>query len=127
VSNGGSADPVSTISESMVYYSSAKHLADAERVLRSLSGAVVLAKGPTTGGADVTVVAGSDVSVNVPGASTAAEVATPAGATGSPIVATLLAAVVSNPTPTGASALAPPTTAETSKIPAFDPRACRAH
>ncbi len=109
-SAGGSTTPVGPIAETTVRYADAAHLADAERVLRSLSGTVVLAKGPTTGGADVSVLVGSDLSVDTP-VQSAAAVSGPASAT------------------TASASLTPlaPPTAATSAIPPFDPRACAAH
>ncbi len=62
----GDSPASGSLSETYVYYSSASHLADAEQVLHSLSGAATLAKGPTSDGADVTVVTGTNFPVNAP-------------------------------------------------------------
>ncbi len=53
-------------SETVVDYSSPGHLAAAEQVEHSLSGSVTLGEGPTADGADVTVVTGTNFSVNSP-------------------------------------------------------------
>jgi LCP family protein required for cell wall assembly len=66
VSSGGSRPPVGPISEATVYYRPG-HLAQAERVMDSLSGIVAMAQGPTVGHADVEVVTGSNFSVVLPG------------------------------------------------------------
>lgn len=128
VSDAGSATPVGPVAETSVFYSSPSHLAEAERVLRSLSGAVVLAKGTTLGGADVTVVTGSDVTVAVPGAKTVSAPSGPAvtTATGAAsVVASLLSAMASSPALLAAatSPLSPPTSAALALAP-YDPRAC---
>jgi hypothetical protein len=57
---------VGTPAETLVEYSSG-HVADAERVAKSLSGIVAMAEDPTTGGADVTVIAGTNFHVVMPG------------------------------------------------------------
>lgn len=104
----------STQSETVVYYaaSSPADEAAAQAVAQSLSGAVILAKGPTSDGAQVTVVTGSDFAVasppnqGQPGAtsspSSAPSVTTTANSTGS----------FAAPTP-ATQALAP-----------WDPRSC---
>ena len=114
VVGAGDTTSSSSPSETIVYYSSSSHLAEAEQVMRSLSGAVSLGQGPTANGADVTVVTGSDFSVVAPaGAKTASGSAagSPSGATG--------------PTTHSASPLAPPTSANEALAP-FDPRSCTA-
>ncbi|MGD0378348.1 MAG: LCP family protein [Acidimicrobiales bacterium] len=107
-SGGGS------LSETTVYYSSSSHLAAAEQVLHSLSGAVTLGKGPTTDGAEVTVVTGTNFSVNAPAPSKSSSQATSSGAG------------TSTPTPPSsgtAGTLAAPT-APTQALAPFDPRSC---
>jgi LCP family protein required for cell wall assembly len=106
----GDARSSSAQSETYVYYSSAGHLAGAERVMHSLSGTATLALGPTTDGADVTVVTGSAFSVNTP----------PSQAISSPPQGTSASSGAS-----GASALAPPTPSTETLAP-FDPRSCTA-
>jgi LCP family protein required for cell wall assembly len=115
----GTATPVGPIAETKVLYANARELPAAQEVIRSLSGLAVLAQGPTTAGADVTVVTGSDVTVVAPATNTAAPGASSANATtvsGPAILDALLAsaanASITAPTPS-APAIAP-----------FDPRAC---
>src|SRR3984957_7438033 len=62
----GDSPASGSLAETYVYYSSSSHLADAEQVLHSLSGTATLAKGPTSDGADVTVVTGTNFSVSAP-------------------------------------------------------------
>lgn len=62
----GSQTPVGSPAETLVEYSTG-HLIDAERVARSLSGIVAMAEDATTGGADVTIVAGTNARVVTPG------------------------------------------------------------
>jgi LCP family protein required for cell wall assembly len=109
----GDSPSTGSLSETTVYYASSSHLAQAEQVLHSLSGAVTLGMGPTANGADVTVVTGSNFSVNAPASKkgTASTGTAPAGpsTTASPSTSSL-------GTPTATSqALAP-----------FDPRSCTA-
>ena len=102
-----------SLSESYVYYSSASHLADAEQVLHSLSGTATLALGPTADGADVTVVTGTNFSVNAPpgGKSSAPSPGTGPGTT-------------APPAPSSSTLQAP--TAPTQALASFDPRSCTA-
>ena len=100
VSSGGSQTPVGTPSEAIVYYRPG-HLAQAQRVMDSLSGVVSMAQGPTVGGADVTIVTGSAFSVVMPGSP-------PGGHSGSPSTSSLLG----------------PVSAALQKLPSYDPRAC---
>ena len=60
-----SAVPVGTRSETVVYHAdnSPASLGAAQVVLRNIAGPAVMALGPTTGGAQVTVLTGSDISV----------------------------------------------------------------
>src|ERR1019366_7195029 len=62
----GDSPASGSLSETYVYYSSPSHLAAAEQVLHSLTGTATLGKAPTSFGADVTVVTGSNFSVNAP-------------------------------------------------------------
>lgn len=64
----GDTSSVGSPSETVVYYPTKAPAAEAaaEAVARSLSGAVVTALGPTADGAEVTVVTGSQFSVNPP-------------------------------------------------------------
>jgi LCP family protein required for cell wall assembly len=117
----GDAPPVGSQAETVVYYAhkTAADIAAAQTVAKSLSGAVIMALGPTTDGAGVTVVTGTQFSVNPP-----ATVATTAPAssttTGSP-------STTSSPgtTTTSSGAFQAPTAAVTPLQP-WDPRACPA-
>ena len=64
----GDSDPVGSEAETVVYFNhkSATDQAAAQAVARSLSGAVITASGPTTDGAEVTVVTGTQFSVDAP-------------------------------------------------------------
>jgi LCP family protein required for cell wall assembly len=104
-------------SETMVYYDSSSHLAAAERVLQSLSGAVSLGQGPTANGADVTVVTGSTFSVNAPPSQSTG--AGPGASSGGSQAGSTSSATH------GTGALAPPT-APTESLAPFDPRSCTA-
>jgi LCP family protein required for cell wall assembly len=64
----GDTTPVGPVSETVVYYQGPATEAKAEAVARSMSGAVILAQGPTADGAQVTVVTGSAFAVNPPAA-----------------------------------------------------------
>ncbi|HVA04293.1 MAG TPA: LCP family protein [Acidimicrobiales bacterium] len=109
----GDSPASGSLSETYVYYSSPSHLADAEQVLHSLSGTATLGKAPTSFGADVTVVTGSNFAVNAPtpakSSSSGSKTTATTPTTSAPTVSTLQA-----PTPLS-QALAP-----------FDPRSCTA-
>ena len=113
-SSGGSDTPT------VVYYSSNNKAAQerAEAVAQELSGAVVMAVGPTTGGAQVTVVTGTDFAVNTPAPPAAANPTTtsakPAPTTTTTTSAAPKSASLGTPTPS-TQGLAP-----------FDPRSCTA-
>ena len=111
----GDARASGSLSETTVYYSSSAHLADAEQVLHSLSGAATLGKGATSDGADVTVVTGSNFSVNPPATHSSSPGSSSPGSksTGTTAAASPVAAL-GTPTPPS-QALAP-----------FDPRSCTA-
>jgi hypothetical protein len=94
------------VSETIVYYSSPSHLAAAEQVLRSLSGSATMGQGRTTDGADVTVVTGSNFTVNSPPSQGAGAPSGSGGTSSSP-------------------SLAAPT-APTQNLAPFDPRSCTA-
>jgi len=111
----GDTPSVGTQSETVVYYATktpAAHAA-AEAVARSMSGAVVTALGPTSNGAEVTVVTGSQFAVNAPAAGSAA----PAPAGGTP-------STTSTSTPTSSGAAFQPTTAAVTPLQPWDPRSC---
>jgi hypothetical protein len=115
----GDTAPVGDVAETYVFYGSrdAATEAAAESVVRSMSGAVIMAYNPAAvvDGAQVTVVTGSQFSVNAPqptvsGSTTStSQVATPT--------------TVVPPSSAPAGALAAPTPASTN-LQAWDPRAC---
>jgi len=109
----GDSPSTGSLSETTVYYASSSHLAQAEQVLHSLSGAVTLGMGPTSNGADVTVVTGSNFSVNAP-ASKKGPASTGTAPAGPPTTASASASSLGAPTATS-QGLAP-----------FDPRSCTA-
>ncbi len=113
-----STTPVGPIAETSVVYPDAAALPAAERVLASLSGTAVLARGKPTPGSEVSVVVGTNVAVS--------HVVTTAAHRGrAPLAATLLGAAVPANVPNSGSIISPPTPA-TSSVPWFDPRPCPA-
>jgi hypothetical protein len=104
----GDTPPVGTPAETVVTYSASADEAAAELVSRSLTGVVIMAKGPTTPGSQVTVTTGTDFSV----------VAAPTAATGT-------TTTTSVPSESSAATLNPPSP-PVSPLPAWDPRACTA-
>jgi hypothetical protein len=121
----GDTTPVGREAETVVYYSSKTHanLAAAQAVANSLSGAVIMAMDPTQvqSGSQITVVTGTQFSVNPPPATVTPTSA--AGSTG--------AASSSTTTPTSSSSSAnsgafqaPTTTVE--PLAPWDPRSCTA-
>jgi hypothetical protein len=113
----GDSPASGSLSETYVYYSSSNHLADAQQVLHSLTGTATLAKGPTADGADVTVVTGSNFSVNAPSQGKSS----PSGNSGGNPSSTATTAPSSGSSPQ----LQPPTT-PTQALAQFDPRSCTA-
>jgi hypothetical protein len=107
----GDVTPVGDLAETVVYYGSRAPSVEAaaERVARSLSGAVVMGYDPAqvTDGAEVTVVTGSQFAVNAAPSSTT-------GTTG---------ATSTTQQGTSSSHIAAPS-APTSNLAAWDPRAC---
>jgi LCP family protein required for cell wall assembly len=114
----GDTPPVGTPAETVVTYSARANEAAAELVARSLSGLVVMARGPTTGGSQVTVTTGTDFSVAAPPPGATGTT----GATGATTTTTTTTAPVSS---SGAAAVAPPSP-QVSPLQAWDPRACTA-
>jgi LCP family protein required for cell wall assembly len=110
----GDSPASGSLSETYVYYSSPSHLAAAERVLHSLTGTATLGKAPTSFGADVTVVTGSNFSVNAPAQAKSSTSGTSKGTPSSP----------STSAPTVSTLQAP--TAPTQALAPFDPRSCTA-
>jgi LCP family protein required for cell wall assembly len=114
----GDSPPVGTQAETVVYFAhktAADHAA-ALAVARSLSGAVVTALGPTVDGAQVTVVTGSQFSVNPP-ATTVTTTGVGSSVTTTPVTTT---------TTTAADAAFQAPTAAVSPLQPWDPRACPA-
>jgi len=113
----GDATPVGPESETVVYYASAGTQAAAEAVARSLSGAVIMARGAPTDNAQVTVVTGSDFSVNTPAKpqlrSTSHASSTPSAPAGTA------------PSGTTSGSFSAPTAAAEG-LQAWDPRSCSA-
>jgi LCP family protein required for cell wall assembly len=112
-------DEVGPVAETTVLYR-AGHLVEAQKVLSSLSGMAVLGEGVPPGGADVAVIAGTDLSVQAPAtppstsstSTTTSVSSTPTTSTTSP----LPTALASNPN----FSYNPPT----GPIPFYDPRSC---
>ncbi len=102
---GGSLPLVGTKAETVVYHanSTSASIGMAEAVMAHLSGPVVMALGPTRGGADVTVVTGSDLAV---------------GAAPSPVTATTHPATT---TTTSTTSTPPSTSAPTTTPTVLDP------
>jgi LCP family protein required for cell wall assembly len=146
----GDTAPVGQEAETVVTYagSTPADVAAAQLVARSLSGSVILARGTTTDGAQVTVTTGTDFSVDAtapapapkaapakttakkgakPAATTTSAAATPTtaatGSTGSTGSATPTAAPTAVTTTTNPTTFAPPSAA-TQPLAAWDPRAC---
>jgi len=117
----GDSNPVGPIAETVVTYSKAQYEADAEKVAQSMSGAVVMGMGPTTDGADVTVVTGTDFSVNAPTSSTTTTTA--------PGTSTSTTTPVPTTTPTtnpnSTTQIDPPSSSDQGLAP-YDPRSCTA-
>ncbi|MGP0031283.1 MAG: LCP family protein [Acidimicrobiales bacterium] len=114
----GDISPVGDVSETVVYYGSRAPATEAaaEAVARALTGSVILGYDPSlvTDGAQVTVVTGTQFSVNAPPA--------PSTSTGA---STTTAPPTTSTTSPAASAIAPPSSA-TSNLAPWDPRACPA-
>lgn len=115
----GDAAPVGDVAETVVYYGS--HApgveAAAERLVRSMSGAVIMAYDPNrvTDGAQVTVVTGTQFAVNAPSTPAAS------GSASSP-TSTSAAQPTTATAPTKAGIAAP--NPVTSNLQPWDPRAC---
>ncbi len=127
----GSVTPVGPESETLVEYGSHSPAveADAERVARSFTGAVITAYAPTPPGAEVVVVTGSDFAISLPPANRSG---TSTSSTSTPSSSTSTTSSTSNTTAastgagnTGSDELTPPSPAVTPLAP-FDPRSCTA-
>ena len=106
-------------SETVVTYAGPGTEAAAEAVADSLSGAVIMARGPTTDGAQVTVTTGTDYTVNPPAPTTT-------GATGTAVPGPATSSVAApTTTPTSTGPFSPPTP-PTEGLQPWDPRSCTA-
>jgi hypothetical protein len=119
----GDTPPVGSESETVVYYAhkTATDQAAAQAVARSLSGSVITALGPTTDGAEVTVVTGTQFTVDPP--APAAPTTTSPAAAGVTTTVPTTTTEPSSTTTTTAGAFLPPTAAVTPLQP-WDPRSC---
>jgi hypothetical protein len=121
------ADLQNQVAETLVEYKSKADEPKAERVAHSLSGAVIMDLDPTAGGADVTVVTGSDFSVNAPPSSTTSTSASASFPTSTSTTAPSSSSSGGSESSSSASAssssLAPVTSSNPSLAP-FDPRSC---
>jgi LCP family protein required for cell wall assembly len=119
ITTTGSGTYQGPLSETVVTYASPANQAAAQTVAHNLSGAVVLAKGPTPPGSDVSLTTGSDFTVNPPPAPSPPPAAGPA--TSAPPTTTTTAPPAS--TSSSSNQLGAPTPATTPLAP-FDPRSC---
>ena len=113
----GDSPPVGTEAETVVYYAhkTPADMAAAQTVAKSLSGAVIMALGPTTDGARVTVVTGTQFTVNPPAAAATTATTSPAAHGSS----------ATSSTASASAAFQAPTPAVTPLQP-WDPRGCPA-
>jgi len=120
----GDSPPVGTEAETVVYYAhrTAADMAAAQAVAKSLSGAVIMALGPTTDGARVTVVTGTQFTVNPPPAAPAAASATTAAT--APSSAASSSTTTATTAPSSGAFQAP--TPSVTPLQPWDPRACPA-
>jgi LCP family protein required for cell wall assembly len=132
----GSTPVLASQLETLVQYSSPSNEGAAEAVARSMSGAVILSRGPTTDGAQVTVITGTQFAVNPPAStSTSASgtsTSTSASGTSTSTSASGTSASTSASVPEGspgtvaaAAGFQPPSPSNPSLTP-WDPRACTA-
>ena len=125
----GDSPPVGQEAETVVYYAAKTpaDLAAAQAVANSLSGAVIMAMDPTQvqAGSQVTVVTGTDFSVNAPAPAAPAPTPTPAppGAATTTPTTTATAAVASSGNTGNSGAFQAPTPTVEPLAP-WDPRSC---
>ncbi len=123
----GDVTPVGDVGETVVYYGSRSPAVEAaaEAVARSMSGSVIMGYDPSrvADGAMVTVVTGSQFTVNPPASSATATTAAAATPTTSPPSSGTTAA----PTTTPTGAVIYPSSPPTQKLQPWDPRACAPH
>lgn len=114
----GTADatPVATHAETVISYDrfNPKSVAKAEQVARAFDGGVILAKGTTVPGADVTVTTGTEFSMNLDAYKVPAKTRK-----GHPTTTTTTTTIVTSPS----NPFAAPTSPSTTLAP-WDPRAC---
>jgi hypothetical protein len=116
----GNAATTGSPSETIVSYPADEPAAQAraEAVAQYLSGAVVMAVGPPTSGADVTVVTGTDLSVAPPATST------PVASSPSPSSSSSSSSSSSTSTTSPSQSTLAPPTSPTQALAPFDPRSC---
>jgi LCP family protein required for cell wall assembly len=119
----GDTTPPAKESETVVYYASAASEPAAEAVEHSLTGAVIMAQGPTQDGAQVTVVTGSDFAVNPP--APAAGTPSTSGPAGTSSTGTGTSSTTATGQSSGTGPFAPPNPA-TETLQPWDPRSCSA-
>ena len=119
ISATGTGKYQGSLSETLVTYSSPAKEAQAQAVAHQLSGAVIMAQGPTPAGSDVAVTTGSNFSVNPP--------PPPPPPTAGPSTTGGAQPTTTTTTPSGTSSasnqLGAPT-APTTPLAPFDPRSC---
>ncbi len=120
----GDTPAVGQQSETVVYYATKSPAAQAaaQTVAHSLTGSVITALGPTTDGAEVTVVTGTQFAVNPP---PAVAPTTTTGTTASTPATTEAPATTTTTVPASQAAFQPPSPAVTPLQP-WDPRSCTA-
>jgi LCP family protein required for cell wall assembly len=122
----GDTPSVGVDSETVVYFQqkTAADQAAAEAVAATMSGAVITALGPTTDGAQVTVVTGSQFTVNPPAAPASTGASNPAAATPTTVTPATTSTTTSTTVPsTGDFQTA---TAAVTPLQPWDPRSCTA-
>jgi hypothetical protein len=122
IGNVGDTTPVGQEAETVVYYTakSAADLAAAQAVANSMSGSVIMAEDPTQvqPGSQVTVVTGTDFSVNPPAAPPAT------GTTGAGAVTTTTVPPATTTTTAPSNGAFQPPTPNVSPLQPWDPRSC---
>jgi hypothetical protein len=125
----GDSPPVGQEAETVVYYSSKSptELAAAQVVANSLSGGVIIAEDPTQvdAGSQVTVVTGTDFSVNPPPAAATPGTTAVAGASTSTTTTSPPSSTTTTTTSPGNGAFAAPTQ-KVEPLQPWDPRSCTA-
>ena len=124
----GDTPSVGAESETVVYYAtkSPADQAAAQAVARSLSGSVITALGPTSDGAQVTVVTGTQFSVNPPAAPPAAGSPATSAAGNASTTTQPVATTTTTTSGTGTTGPFLPPTAAVTPLQPWDPRSCSA-